>query len=117
VKYTGRGGQIVIGACVRVWHGDDLEREMIAIDVADTGSGIPADQLESIFDEFSRLESHQHIPGSGLGLAVSKRIAFLLGGTITVESSSSGSTFTLWVPRDRREHHDRRGPDVLVAGN
>jgi signal transduction histidine kinase len=75
---------------------------MVAIDVADTGDGIPGDQLEHIFDEFTRLDSHRDLPGSGLGLAIARRIALLLGGNLTVESEPAGSTFTLWLPRDRR---------------
>jgi signal transduction histidine kinase len=75
---------------------------MVAIAVSDTGDGIPSDQLENIFDEFTRLDSHADLPGSGLGLAIARRIAALLGGNLTVESSPGGSTFTLWLPRDRR---------------
>ena len=76
--------------------------DALAIDVADTGPGIPADHLETIFEEFVRLESHKGLPGSGLGLAIARRVAVLLGGDITVTSSPAGATFTLWLPRDRR---------------
>ena len=102
LKYTGLGGRIEISATVRSTGGGGESKDMIAIDVADSGKGIPEDQLDKIFEEFSRLDVHRDIPGSGLGLPVARRIATLLGGTVTVASSSNGSTFTLWIPRDRR---------------
>jgi signal transduction histidine kinase len=85
--------------------------EWIVITVEDTGRGIPREQLGQIFQEFSRLESGT-IPGSGLGLAVSSRLARMLGGDLTVQSEvGKGSMFSLWLPRardvivrDRDEH-------------
>ena len=66
--------------------------------MADTGPGIPAGTRELIFQEFTRLDpAAQH--GAGAGLAISRRIARLLGGDISVESGAGGgSTFTLWLP-------------------
>jgi signal transduction histidine kinase len=68
------------------------------VSVTDAGRGIPADKLEAVFQEFVRLQ-----PGgawsSGLGLPISRRLARLLGGELTVESESGrGSVFTLWLP-------------------
>jgi signal transduction histidine kinase len=72
--------------------------DCIAIRVADTGPGIPADKQERIFQEFTRLDPEAE-QGAGVGLAISRRIARLLGGDITVESAEGrGSTFTLWLP-------------------
>lgn len=69
--------------------------------VQDTGPGIePADQ-ERIFDEFWQIEQKgtSHLNGVGLGLAVSRKLAQLLGGTLTVTSAvNHGSTFTLTLP-------------------
>ena len=74
----------------------------IAIEVQDSGRGIPAQDLERIFEEFSRLET-PGVSGAGLGLAVSRRLARLLGGDITVISQAGkGSRFTLWLPRTAR---------------
>jgi signal transduction histidine kinase len=64
--------------------------------VSDTGIGIPADKLESIFDSFSQADSStaSRYGGSGLGLNISKRLAEQMGGTLTVSSSvGRGSTF------------------------
>jgi signal transduction histidine kinase len=67
----------------------------VEITVADTGSGIPADRLPAIFDDFVTTKRR----GLGLGLAISKRIVEQLDGTITVESEvGRGTTFTLRFP-------------------
>ena len=102
LKYTPSGGSVTVSVSMRAVPDSAASTEMVAIDVADTGEGIPNDQLEHIFDEFTRLDSHRNLPGSGLGLAIGRRIAVLLGGNLTAESSPEGSTFTLWLPRDRR---------------
>jgi signal transduction histidine kinase len=72
----------------------------VQIAVADTGSGIPADRLGAIFEDFVTTKRR----GLGLGLAISKRIVEQLDGTITVESEvGRGTTFTLRFPaRDDR---------------
>jgi len=63
--------------------------------VTDTGSGIPADRLASIFDEFVTTRRQ----GLGLGLAISKRIVEQLDGTIAVESQvGRGTAFTVRLP-------------------
>jgi signal transduction histidine kinase len=77
---------------------DDSEG-WIAIDVADVGIGIAASDLERIFDEFEQVRSHGQNHGTGLGLPISRRLAALLGGEVTVESVvGAGSTFTVWLP-------------------
>ena len=64
----------------------------VEISVTDTGSGIPADRLTRIFDDFVTTKRH----GLGLGLAISKRIVEQLDGTITAESEvGRGTSFML----------------------
>jgi len=98
IKYTDAGR-----VEVRVGERDGNGRapgpgHWITVDVADTGPGIPRDRQEEVFKEFTRL-SPDASPGVGLGLAVSRRIARLLGGELTVTSDAGhGSTFTLWLP-------------------
>jgi signal transduction histidine kinase len=74
--------------------------DLVQIAVADTGSGIPADRLGAIFEDFVTTKRR----GLGLGLAITKRIVEQLDGTITVESEvGRGTTFTVRFPaRDDR---------------
>jgi signal transduction histidine kinase len=71
--------------------------------VSDSGIGIPADKIDSLFEEFSQVEATttRDYGGTGLGLAITKRFCELMGGTITVESKpGKGSTFTLKLPSE-----------------
>jgi signal transduction histidine kinase len=92
IQATEPGGRVTI-ATSRV--GDHVE-----VTVTDTGSGIPADRLSAIFDDFVTTKRR----GLGLGLAISKRIVEQLDGTIAVESEvGRGTAFTLRFPaRDDR---------------
>jgi PAS domain S-box-containing protein len=70
----------------------------LAVSVRDTGRGIPRDRQHLLFREFSRIDP-AGIPGVGLGLAISQRVAAALGGCIRVHSDAGqGATFTLWLP-------------------
>jgi len=74
----------------------------IAFSVRDTGIGMTPEQLGRLFEEFSQAEAgtYRHFGGTGLGLALSRRLARILGGDVTVESAfGGGSTFTFTVPR------------------
>lgn len=92
VKFTDEGGVIIRAS------GEDGH---LRIDVADTGVGIPEDQLEAIFDEFRQIDGSaaRRYEGTGLGLAIARKSARLLGGDITVRSRvGEGSTFTVTLP-------------------
>jgi signal transduction histidine kinase len=78
-----------------------VEAGQVAVAVADTGPGIPADALGRIFEEFAQLDASatRRHGGTGLGLAIARRLAGLLGGKIAVESApGQGSTFSLSFP-------------------
>jgi signal transduction histidine kinase len=73
----------------------------VAIAVADTGVGIAADKLPSIFEPFVQVDQRLTRPheGVGLGLAISRDLARGMGGDLTAESTIGvGSTFTLRLP-------------------
>ncbi|MGH7618719.1 MAG: sensor histidine kinase, partial [Gemmatimonadaceae bacterium] len=79
--------------------------------VSDTGPGIPRDKLNAIFDPFVQVEKGhtRSKDGSGLGLTISRRLARLMNGDLTVSSESGrGSVFTLWL-------HDGREAATRVA--
>jgi signal transduction histidine kinase len=94
-KFT-RDGEITITSARSVQNG----RARLAFEVADTGIGIAAAQQERIFDPFVQGDdsSARRFEGTGLGLTLVRRLARLMGGDVTCESSpGKGSVFTLWV--------------------
>jgi len=87
-----RQGKVLLG----VRH----QQENIIIEVWDNGPGIPLNKQAAIFKEFERLNPNQAASGLGLGLAISERIAKLLGLTITVQSTlGKGTCFSISLPR------------------
>jgi signal transduction histidine kinase/CheY-like chemotaxis protein len=76
--------------------------DTIVFAVSDTGIGIPAQDQEAIFLEFTQLEStrQKRVKGTGLGLPLSRRLAELLGGGVSLQSTPGvGSTFAVTIPR------------------
>ncbi len=93
IKFTEQGG-------IRVLTRLNRSTCLLEIEVVDTGIGIPRDQLERIFRPFTQADYSmtRRYSGTGLGLTISRRIAELLGGSLTVESEiGSGSIFKLTV--------------------
>jgi two-component system phosphate regulon sensor histidine kinase PhoR len=76
--------------------------EAVEVEVADTGIGIPAEEIPRVFEDFFRA-SNAEAKGTGLGLSVSKRIVEAHGGSIRVESprreTGTGSSFVFTVPK------------------
>lgn len=102
IKYTPAGGCITIRLRARTGVIRSRRGRWVAIEVSDTGPGIPPDKVDAIFEEFTRLRPS--VPGVGLGLAISRRIARMLGGDLTVVvGAEHGSTFVLSLPLLTRE--------------
>jgi len=79
--------------------------EFVRIDVSDTGIGMTPEECAKLFSDFVRIknEKTRKILGSGLGLSILKKLSFLYGGDITVQSEPDvGSTFTVTLRKDHR---------------
>lgn len=99
VKFTERGS-VTVRAGTREGEGAPGPGRWVAIDVVDTGPGISPEQQRRLFQEFSRV-AETGKKGTGIGLAISRRLARALGGEITLQSEvGKGSTFTLWLPAE-----------------
>ncbi|HEX7836808.1 MAG TPA: ATP-binding protein, partial [Kofleriaceae bacterium] len=109
IKFTARGS-------VRVEL--STEGDHVSFRIRDTGIGIPAEELERIFDAFHQAKIDGDRPeGTGLGLSIARRLATLMRGGITVESAlGQGSTFTLRIPRAYADA-PRSPRDALVAAS
>ena len=98
---------------------------MLEFSVTDTGLGIPAAQLDTIFESFSQAHASSTYGGSGLGLAIAKHLVMLMGGSIRADSvEGRGSTFRFTVRLEERAEpsdwdaepqEEFRGLKVLVA--
>ncbi len=98
VKFTKEGSVLVSVDYDRL----DERNLMLRMEVADTGIGISKNDLNSIFESFSQVNStrNREVEGTGLGLAITKRLVELMDGTIGVESESGkGSVFTVEIPQ------------------
>ena len=90
IKYTDKGE-------VRV--GVSIANRQLIISVKDTGCGMTPDELQTVFNAFTRLPGAQGKEGVGLGLTITREIVTLLGGNIRVQSTKGkGSTFTVSLP-------------------
>jgi len=104
-KFTDRGGRV--GLTVGVEEGN------VVINLADTGAGIPPQQLPHIFDKFFQADNQASAAskGTGLGLAIAKEIVEAHGGHIEVDSVVGvGTTFVVTLPMEPAAAHARREP-------
>ena len=97
IKFTEAGGRVVVAVA--------LDRMgQLAVSVADTGVGIPADRIESVLTPFNQVDGSldRKFEGTGLGLALVKMMVEMHGGTLTLESAQDvGTTVILRFPSDR----------------
>lgn len=95
IKFTERGG-----VTLKLQRREHLQRTFVEFSVADTGRGIRTADQKRLFVAFSRLEDADHkvLPGTGLGLHLSRKLAEALGGEISLQSAvGKGSVFTFAV--------------------
>jgi signal transduction histidine kinase len=105
VKFTRPGGRAAIRCAVVDRVPPDLEMSSngpsLVVEVEDTGIGIAAAQLARIFEPFVQVDDSntREADGTGLGLTISRTLARMMDGDLTVQSQpGKGSTFTLWLP-------------------
>jgi signal transduction histidine kinase len=98
IKFTPRGGTVRLTAY--------FEDDRVAIEVSDTGVGIAEENLPRLFHEFEQIPQARGVrpEGTGLGLALTKRLVALHGGEVAVESKvDQGSIFSVWLPWRARD--------------
>jgi len=108
LKFTPEGGQVQL----IVKHSDN----QLTVQVADTGPGIPADQLTQVFNRFHQVNSTSAtlIGGTGLGLSLSKELTEAHHGTLTAESpETGGSIFTLIIPTTRSAYKNELAEQTI----
>ncbi|MRR12869.1 HAMP domain-containing histidine kinase, partial [bacterium] len=96
-KYTPPGGSVSVTT--------RRHRDRVVVEIADTGVGIPEEDIPSIFDRFYRsdLSRSKETGGFGLGLAIARHIVDASGGSISVRSAlGRGTTFEVTLPRQKR---------------
>jgi signal transduction histidine kinase len=92
VSYTPEGGMISLNA-------GTVFQNMLAIQVSDSGNGIPREEHDKIFRKYYRSSAAKGMKGSGVGLAIVNEIVAAHGGCIELESIEGvGSTFTMYIP-------------------
>ena len=102
---------------VRVSASLSSDGQTISFSVRDTGIGVPSEHLDTIFQEFSQIENplQRSVRGTGLGLPLSRKLATLLDGRLSVESVvGSGSTFTLELPVQPKAPAIAKAPEKSI---
>jgi PAS domain S-box-containing protein len=113
IKFTERGG---VELTLRL--DESSPPRWYRIDVTDSGIGIPADRLESVFEPFVQAEAStaRRFGGTGLGLTISRGLARAMGGDVDVRSVlGQGTTFTVSLPLDGADLTQLLTPDALQA--
>jgi two-component system sensor histidine kinase BaeS len=101
LQHTDAGGRITITV-------NQTPEEALLV-VADTGTGIPKDEIPRIFERFYRGDQARGGRGTGLGLAIVKEIVNAHGGTVSAESVVGvGSKFTVRLPRPRKIQENKK---------
>ena len=92
VRFTGRGGSVVVS-----WS---RESHSVRLVVRDSGRGIPANQLAHVFERFYQVDESdgRRQAGTGIGLSLVRELVELQHGNVTVDSGSTGTTFTVTLP-------------------
>ena len=125
LKFTPRGGEILFSVDVEplstmhsatIANSDNSSEYLLRLTVTDTGIGISADRLETIFEAYQQAETHTSriYGGTGLGLSLCRQIAQLMKGRIEVESIvGKGATFTVLITVQDGIHYSAEPVEVV----
>jgi signal transduction histidine kinase len=108
-KYSPQGGVVTLRA-------QELPEGMLRVSIADQGLGISEEDQAKLFTTFYRMKSNdtRHIPGTGLGLYITKSLVDMMGGTVELHSSLGiGFTFSFTVPTWTAEREAESAPQAL----
>ncbi|MBC7777573.1 MAG: response regulator, partial [Phycisphaerae bacterium] len=106
VKFTPSGGKVILRA--------DLKDKWLQISVADSGAGIPPEELPHLFERFfqARNQEHAKAGGTGIGLSLTRELVKAMGGEINVESKVGvGSTFFVKLPVTNNSALEEKGAE------
>ena len=112
IKFSPRGGQVQVAAS------GEGEGEWVTLAVRDSGPGIPAGEVDRIFDKFHQVKRNRGRggAGSGLGLPISRQLVEMHGGRLTVESAvGQGSTFAVVLPLSAQAERGGEGSESWRA--
>ncbi len=112
-KFTAQGS-----VTVSAFRIEEEGRPLVQVSVTDTGIGIPADKLDSVFEAFQQVENStaRQYEGTGLGLPIAKSLITMQGGRIWVTSEPNiGSTFSFTIPINQPESKEPEPEDSSVA--
>ncbi len=115
IKFTSEGGVKIVSRLVT--EGGEPQ---LAMQIIDTGVGMPKDKLDNIFDPFVQADTSitRRFGGTGLGLAISRKFARAMGGDIVVESEQGkGSVFTVTIATGPLDDVTMLGPQELLLAD
>ena len=112
VKYNSEGGAIALGV-------ESATDQRLRIKVSDSGAGISPENLQEIFEPFSRLKAeHSEIEGTGIGLSITRQLVELMGGNVGLESTVGvGSTFWIELPSESPRIASDADSSLPLSGN
>jgi signal transduction histidine kinase/DNA-binding response OmpR family regulator/PAS domain-containing protein len=101
-KYTDKGG-VSLSVAAEYARQEDSKRVTLVFRVSDTGQGMTREQVDKLFDEYTRfnMEANRTTEGAGLGMSITRHLVSMMNGEISVESEpDKGSTFTVRLPQE-----------------
>jgi len=111
LKFTEKGQVSITVSSI----GSSEQSDQVQIEVVDSGIGISEENTRRIFEEFARVATTRQYEGTGLGLTITHKLIYLLGGTINLKSKEGeGSRFTIVLPLEKGEESEVKSSQTIV---